>query len=136
MTGTTAAVITGGCFCGSVRYRATGPVVNARVCHCRLCQKVFGAAFNARLQFPRAAVEITGTVAEFPSSEAIQRGFCPRCGTTLYSHRHAADTIGMSVGSLDDPSVFQPECHIFVASKQPWVTIPEGMAKYDGPAPA
>ncbi|MFT4150224.1 MAG: GFA family protein [Paracoccaceae bacterium] len=128
--------ITGGCLCGLVRYRAEGPVVNARVCHCRLCQKAVGAAFNARLLFPRAAVEITGDVAEFPSSEAIQRGFCPRCGTTLYSHRHAAGMIGMTVGSLDDPAVFAPECHIFTASKQPWVTIPAGVPAHEGPAPA
>lgn len=129
-------MITGGCLCGLVRYQATGPAINARVCHCRLCQKAFGAAFNARLLFPRDAVTFTGQVAEFPSSEAIQRGFCPRCGTTLYSHRHVAGTIGLGVGSLDNPSVFTPECHIFAASKQPWVTIPEGVTVHQGQAPA
>lgn len=133
--GNSAAPLTGGCLCGSVRWQAHGPALNARVCHCRLCQQVIGAAFNARLLFPREAVQITGPITEFPSSEAIQRGFCPRCGTTIYSHRHAAGTLGLTSGSMDDPSAFQPDCHFFVASKQAWVTIPEGIPAYDGPAP-
>lgn len=128
--------IAGGCFCGSVRYIARGPWINARVCHCRLCQKVIGAAFNARLLYPRDRVEMRGKVAELPSSGAINRGFCPTCGTTVYSHRHAAGVIGLTSGSLDDPSLFRPDAHIFVADRQPWVSIPEGVVTCPGPAPA
>ncbi|PZR00586.1 MAG: GFA family protein [Cereibacter sphaeroides] len=127
---------TGGCLCGGVRYIARGPVINARVCHCRLCQKVIGAAFNARLLFPRDAVEVGGEVREIATSDAINRGFCPNCGTTVYSHRHAAGVIGLTVGGLDDPSVFKPEAHIFVESRQPWVLLDPDVPAYPGPAPA
>ncbi len=126
----------GGCLCGAVRYVARGPVVNARVCHCRLCQRAIGAAFNARLLFRRADVEISGPVAEHPSSDAIQRGFCPRCGTTIYSHRAAAGMIGLTSGSLDNPAQFVPEAHIFVESRQPWVVLDPAVPAYPGPAPA
>ena len=30
------------------------------------------------------------------------------------------------VGTLDNPDILEPDIHIFAASKQPWVTIPEG----------
>ena len=30
------------------------------------------------------------------------------------------------VGTLNDPDLLPPDIHIFTASKQPWVVIPEG----------
>jgi hypothetical protein len=30
------------------------------------------------------------------------------------------------VGTLDDPDRLPPDIHIFTASKQPWVVVPEG----------
>ena len=30
------------------------------------------------------------------------------------------------VGTLDDPDQLPPDIHIFTASKQPWVLLPEG----------
>lgn len=115
--------ITGGCQCGAVRYAAKGQVINQRVCHCRLCQRAIGAAFNARLLFARDQVSISGGVAWFPSSDAIHRGFCPRCGTTMFSERPAGGVIGVTTGSLDDPSIFRPADHIWTSSRQDWVEL-------------
>jgi hypothetical protein len=36
-------VHTGGCQCGAVRFRVEGALGDASVCHCRMCQKAFGA---------------------------------------------------------------------------------------------
>ncbi len=126
----------GGCLCGAVRYRASGAPLNERVCHCRLCQKAVGAAFNARLLFRAEAVATTGTVAWFASSAALDRGFCPRCGTTLFSARPAAGLIGVTAGSLDDPSLFSPAMHIWTSSRQPWLELADGLPAYLEAAPA
>jgi hypothetical protein len=32
----------------------------------------------------------------------------------------------LRVGTLDDPELLPPDVHIFTASKQPWVIIPQG----------
>lgn len=126
----------GGCLCGGVRYRASGAPLNERVCHCRLCQKAVGAAFNARLLFHAEAVAMTGTVGWFASSAALDRGFCPRCGTTLFSARPAIGLIGVTAGSLDDPSLFSPAMHIWTSSRQPWLVLEDGLPAYAGAAPA
>src|ERR1700712_5399484 len=94
----------GGCLCGAVRYKATAEPLNQRVCHCRLCQKAIGAAFNARALMRIADVAISGPIGTFNSSEALERGFCTRCGSTVFSRRASAGIIGLTAGSLDDPS--------------------------------
>jgi hypothetical protein len=125
----------GGCLCGAVRYRANGASINDRVCHCRLCQKALGASFNARMLFKIENVEIEGQVSYINSSEGLKRGFCPKCGSTLFSRRESVGVVGITVGSLDDPNVFKPQMHIYVASKQRWVKIDDGLPQYDGPPP-
>jgi hypothetical protein len=126
----------GGCLCGAVRYLAQGAPINVRVCHCRLCQRAIGAAFNARVLMPVRAVALRGPIGRHPSSPDLVRGFCQRCGTTLFSERASKGVIGLTCGSLDDPRSFQPVDHIWTASKQGWVKLNDGLPQYPEAPPA
>ncbi len=43
----------------------------------------------------------------------------------------------MTAGSLDDPSLFRPDMHFWVSSKQPWLKLDDGLPQYpEGPPPA
>jgi hypothetical protein len=37
-------VLTGGCFCGRVRYQVNAPLSGVRSCHCSRCRKAFSGA--------------------------------------------------------------------------------------------
>lgn len=124
------AVFTGGCLCGAVRYATTGEPVNQRICHCRLCQKAIGAAFNARLLMRIADVTITGPVSAHHSSETLERGFCQRCGSTVFSRRASVGVMGLTAGTLDDPSLFTPDMHFWTSSQQPWFKAADGLPQY------
>ncbi len=39
--------ITGGCLCGAVRYEANELPSKGVVCHCHVCQRTTGSAFEA-----------------------------------------------------------------------------------------
>src|SRR5689334_9465640 len=80
----------GGCLCGAVRYSTDAAPINERICHCRLCQKAIGAAFNARVLFRIDDVTIEGPLATVNTSPDLKRGFCPSCGTTMFSRRDSA----------------------------------------------
>jgi hypothetical protein len=86
--------------------------------------------------FKREAVEITGEVGTFPSSEDLERGFCRACGTTIYSERKAMGVIGLTAGSLDAPVQFRPTMHIWTSSMQPWVKLDDGLPQYPQAPPA
>ena len=126
----------GGCLCGAIRYQASGRPLNERICHCRLCQKVIGAAFNARTLFRADQVVVSGPVGRFNSSDDLVRGFCLRCGATLLSERPSKGLVGLTAATLDDPSVFRPTMHIWTSSRQPWVALNDGLPQYPEGAPA
>ena len=120
----------GGCLCGAVRFTTEGEPINVRICHCRRCQKAMGSPFYARALFDPKAVTIQGEVANYPSSETLNRVFCPSCGTRLFSRRTNGTAIGVALAVFDDRNAFQPTEHIWVSEKPAWVDIQDGLPQY------
>ena len=112
---------TGGCQCGAVRYRIDGPLTNAHVCHCRMCQKAAGNYFMPLANAQKADFRLTrGELAVFSSSQSVERGFCAKCGTPLTFDTVTAAHLNVVLGSLDDPAAVQPEVQYGTESKMPW----------------
>ena len=113
--------LTGGCQCGAIRYAIHGQPINPLICHCRMCQKAFGAIFVAFFTAREADLEWTrGRPALYRSSEAAERGFCSRCGTPLTFHAIGSDEIDFALGSLDRPAELKPQKQYFVDTRMPW----------------
>lgn len=124
----------GGCLCGAVRYKAEGEPRNVRVCHCRNCQKAMGSPFLARALFPQDALTVTGETARYSTSEHLDRVFCPRCGTRLFSWRSNGTAAGVALATFDDRNAFAPSDHIWVSEKMNWVCLDDGLPQYpEGP---
>jgi hypothetical protein len=126
--------IEGKCLCGACTYETKTEEINARVCHCRLCQKATGGAFFGRILVPLDKLNFTGPVKWYNSSPELQRGFCSNCGTALFSRRQSQNAVGISVGSLSDPSIFKPNEHIWTSERQPWLNFADGLPEYEGGA--
>lgn len=127
--------IEGGCLCGACRYATTAAPINVRLCHCRLCQKAIGASFNVRVLVPLNMMEISGPVGWYASSTNLRRGFCSVCGSTLFSERRSNGTIGVTLGSLDDPNSFAPTDQIWTSSKQQWLVLDNALPAHSEAAP-
>ncbi|MGV3651204.1 MAG: GFA family protein [Devosia sp.] len=114
-------MVTGGCQCGAVRYRASQMLDNAHICHCRMCQKAAGNAFMPLVAAPRDALEWTrGTPARFRSSTNVDRGFCAQCGTPLFYDDVWGDRVNLTIGSLDHPDQFPPRTQDGTEGRLPW----------------
>jgi hypothetical protein len=126
----------GGCLCGAVRFRAEGEPVNVRICHCRNCQRAMGSPFFARALFEQSALTIEGETARYPSSDQLDRVFCPRCGTRLFSWRKVGNKrAGVALAALDDRNAFVPTAHMWVTEKMDWVRLDDGLPCYPETAP-
>jgi len=123
----------GGCDCRQVRYRLESAPLIVHCCHCRWCQRETGASFalNAMIEADRVTnLGVEPEVVDTPSDSGLGHKIarCPRCRVAVWSHYAGSGPIVkfVRVGTLDDPDLLPPGVHIFTASKQPWVVIPEG----------
>jgi hypothetical protein len=127
--------IEGGCACGAVRYRCDAEPVLALNCHCRDRQRMSGAAFVSGIIVPISAMTIEGEVRWFENEvedgHRARRGFCPICGTQLFSDSSRHEFRGIRSASLDDPSWFAPAVDIFTRSAQPWVKMDPALTKFE-----
>jgi len=113
--------LTGGCQCGAVRYALHERPANPHICHCRMCQKAFGAFFAPLAGVPLDRFEVTrGRLAVFMSSGKTERGFCRDCGTPLTIRDVGSPRIEFSIGSLDDPEAVPPQRQIGIESRLSW----------------
>ena len=120
----------GGCACGDVRYRLESAPLFVHCCHCRWCQRETGASFalNAMIESDRVtrlagSIELLVTPSESGLGQKVAR--CARCRVAVWSHYAGSGPAiaFVRVGTLDQPDLLPPDVHIFVASKQPWVTL-------------
>jgi hypothetical protein len=109
--------LTGGCQCGAVRFRV-GALGRASICHCRMCQKAFGA-FYAPLVGGKGLTWTRGAPKYFASSNLVRRGFCAECGTPL-TYEDGGD-VELAIGAFDDPTVAAPVIQVNPLDKLPFV---------------
>jgi len=128
--------VTGGCYCGSLKYKADVDPVMMAQCHCRECQYISGGGANYIAAIPKAAFSYTqGEPAKFSRDDLeapVVREFCAKCGTSIASLPPSMpDMVMVKVGTLDDPSVFNPQMAIFTCDQQHFHHIPEGVPSFD-----
>lgn len=130
--------LTGGCYCGAVRYEAEGEPLMRGECHCRECQHITGGAENLFLAMPAAGFRYTqGEPKRFTRTDienAVTREFCGTCGAPLTTRAPALPQgVIVKVGSLDDPSVFEgPQVVMWTADAPSFHLIPEGVPAFPG----
>lgn len=111
----------GGCQCGAVRFRVSGALGRASICHCRMCQKAFGGFYAPLVAIDRAQLQWTrGEPARFRSSNHVTRGFCASCGTPL-TYEEPGDKLAIAIGAFDQPETIVPTIQYGVEAKLPHV---------------
>ena len=127
----------GGCLCGAVRFRAAaleGDV--ADYCHCSQCRKASGAPVSAWIQVAPDRFALTqGKPRGFRSSARGTRWFCPACGGPLYMTDPQNRSVGIALGSLDDPSVVRPTVHGWAGARLPWLEIADDLPRFAADPP-
>jgi hypothetical protein len=131
MTGDTTK-IEGGCACGAVRYAIAGAPRWAAHCHCRDCRRTAGAPYVTYAGLLRPQVTWSGTApVRHRSSPGVTRSFCGTCGTPLaYEGVRWPDEVHIFAATFDDPSMVNPQAHVYVGQKLPWVQLSDGLPRY------
>jgi hypothetical protein len=135
---------TGGCACGAVRFKVTGPFMGVGVYHCTDCQKASGGGPNYVALAPNDSFEVTKGEAKIYRSKGdsggeVRRAFCAECGTPLWSLPPGAPFTPIKLGALDDSSDLTPMLHLYTSSAPPWHLMHQGIPTFPkappGPPP-
>ncbi|MCK9543833.1 MAG: GFA family protein [Novosphingobium sp.] len=127
----------GGCYCGKVRYRTSGPVLGSGLCFCRECQHVSGGGGTVAMIVPESGFAYTsGQPATFARPDLdvpAAREFCPTCGTQLATRSpRAAGNVIIKAGTLDDPAVLgQVQAASYVSEMQVYHAVPGGVPTFE-----
>jgi hypothetical protein len=130
----------GGCLCAAVRFSLTEAPLAARVCWCRVCQYLGAGNGAMSVCFRSDSVSVQGEVKWFVSTadsgNRMQRGFCPTCGTQLFSKADARPHLTfIRAGALDDPNLMKPQMTIWTAAAPRWACIDPALPKVPGQPP-
>jgi hypothetical protein len=117
--------ITGGCYCGEVRFNASSAPFHLANCHCENCRRAIGAQAVAWITVKRADFRYDkGSPTKYHTETGAWRAFCSRCGTSLtYYHDDRPDELDITTASLDHPEAFAPTRDVFPDEKLPWVGL-------------
>ncbi|MBK2124549.1 GFA family protein [Fangia hongkongensis] len=117
--------ITGGCICGKVKYTLKEMPVMMGNCHCLDCQKWTGCAYKPVCMFSNKTLKLEGEIRYYTkaadSGEMIHRGFCASCGGDVVTKcDQFVEYVMIGAGTLDQPSVYNPNIDFYTDSAQKW----------------
>ena len=123
----------GGCRCGAIRYRVSGPPVMVEYCHCESCRRSSGSAVSVLAGFRRDDFGILdGTPTYYDSTPGVKRSFCGTCGSPLfYENQEYPDEVYISIGSFDQPEELPPDRHVWVSERITWHHIKDGLSQHN-----
>jgi hypothetical protein len=133
--------VTGGCFCGAVRYEVTQPFLRANFCHCSRCRKHTGAAASTQGRVPRDGFRLSSGEEHVkvyrPPGGGMAKAFCEVCGSSLFGGSWPdGPEVSIRLGTLDDDPGIRPQFHNFVADAPAWLPVPDdGLPRYDEARP-
>ncbi len=131
------------CHCGTVRYHVRSDPVDAKICHCKVCQKVHGAPMQWAAIFYKHDVRFVAGLdhlkffnSELNKPERILpcKVSCDLCGTLIADEGR---NMWLAFPSLFDfgapprvPKVFKQTCHIFYGASV--FDMDDGLPKWLG----
>ncbi|TVZ40980.1 hypothetical protein P886_0316 [Alteromonadaceae bacterium 2753L.S.0a.02] len=126
----------GSCLCGAVKYQVNKFEKDMAHCHCSMCRKFHGAAFATFGEVSEHNFKwISGDdlLNSYKAPNGTVRKFCSHCGSSLVFESAAsrnAKLIEIAIATLDESQGLEPDAHIFVESKVPWLSLNDSLPKY------
>jgi len=120
------------CLCGGIKFKTQGYHRNIQNCHCIQCMKTHGhhAAYT-NVEERNVKFLKKRTLKWFKSSKRAKRGFCNKCGASLFFKIIGAKTISIAAGMFDRPITLKTTMNIFVKGKSDYYKLDSRMPKFN-----
>ena len=125
-------LVSGHCFCDSIRFEVEGPETFACFCYCQSCQRAAGAPVVPWATYAKNTFKVTqGLMHSHESSPGVTRGHCNDCGSSIsYENSKRPGEIDITLNTHDDPSGPVLRAHIWTEDKPRWLLIGDDLPVY------
>ena len=119
------------CLCGGIQLKIKGPLRHVSNCHCRQCMKTHGnyAAYTSVLEKDIKFIK-KRTLKWFKSSKKARRGFCNKCGASIFFKFLGSDDISIAAGMFQNPTKLKTTKNIFVKGKLDYYKLNNTLLKF------
>ena len=119
------------CLCGGIQLRTHGYHRHVENCHCIQCMKTHGhyAAYT-NIQEQNVKFLKKRTLKWFISSKKAKRGFCKKCGASLFFKRIGSKNISIAAGMFNGPIKLKTKMNIFVKGKLDYYKLDNHLPKF------
>ena len=99
------------------------------------CRKTSGTGHSTHLRVPEEALTVSGTVRFYDrpadSGNIVSRGFCPNCGSPVYTKNSGKPGVVFPrASSLDDPEIATPQVVVFTSRAPSWDYVDEALPAF------
>ena len=119
------------CLCGEIQLKNKGLLRHVSNCHCRQCMKTHGnyAAYTNALEKDIKFIK-KRTLKWFKSSKKARRGFCNKCGASIFFKFLGSDDISIAAGMFQNPTKLKTTKNIFVKGKLDYYKLNNTLLKF------
>ena len=120
------------CLCGGIQLRTRGYHRDVENCHCIQCMKTHGhyAAYtNVQEQNVQFVKKIT--LKWFRSSKRAKRGFCRKCGASLFFKIIGSNNISIAAAMFKRPTKLKTKINLFIKGKLDYYKLDNRLPKFE-----
>ena len=119
------------CLCGGIQLKTQGYHRDVQNCHCMQCMKTHGhyAAYT-NVQEQNVKFFKKKTLKWFKSSKRARRGFCKKCGASLFFKVISSNYISIAAGMFNSPTKLNTKINIFVKGKLDYYKLDNRLSKF------
>ena len=119
------------CLCGGIQFTTKGYHRNIQNCHCIQCMKTHGhhAAYT-RVEEQNIKFIKKRTLKWFRSSKRAKRGFCSKCGASIFFKILGKKDIHIAAGMFNRPVKLKTIANIFTKGKLDYYKLDHRLQKF------
>tara|TARA_B100000378_G_scaffold190999_1_gene155254 strand:+ start:16 stop:426 length:411 start_codon:yes stop_codon:yes gene_type:complete len=120
------------CLCGSIKLKTKGKLRHVINCHCSQCMKTHGN-YGSYTAIMEKDIEFISkkNLKWFSSSKNAKRGFCSKCGASIFYKHLRSETISISAGIFQNPTKLKTQLNIFTKGKLDYYKLDTRIPKFE-----
>ena len=119
------------CLCGGIKVKIQGNLRYVSNCHCSQCMQTHGnfAAYTSCMSKDLTFLN-KSSLRWYKSSNNAKRGFCNKCGASIFFKRKDNPNISISAGMFQKTTKLTTKNHIFTKGKMNYYKLDNKLPKY------